>query len=480
MSLTRHAMLTRARARDARYDGRFLTGVLSTGIYCLPSCPARRPRAENVRFYDTAREARAAGLRACLRCRPDDFLDGRDPDADLARRIASAAMERPSEHADAAGVGRAFGVGSTRLNALFRRHYHMTPAAFLQRARLDTARAMLLRRTHSVLDAALEIGYESLSAFNDAFRRHHAVTPGRVRSLRGTDAFVLSLPPRYRAEEILAHLARDPESPTERRAGGRLGRAVRLPGGIALLHLEIGDGEARCRIETDHPIHPDDAPDAHLIALRLMGLRLDPDPFERRVRRVARLAPLVRRRPGLRLPLAPEPFETLVWSIVGQQIHLGLAFTLRRALLDLCGAPAPGGLTAHPLPGDVARLGYADLTRRKFSRRKAEYLIDTARLVHGGDLPLDSLSAEPAGEIERRLLAVRGIGPWSAHYMMMRGLGLADCVPAGDSGLRTALRRFFGLDRPPDADEVRTLMEPFAPHRSLATAHLWASLGDEP
>ncbi|MFW6201024.1 MAG: DNA-3-methyladenine glycosylase family protein, partial [Gemmatimonadota bacterium] len=233
-----------------------------------------------------------------------------------------------------------------------------------------------------------------------------------------------------------------------------------------------------CRVESSGPLSPDAVRCAHRIAVRLLGLgsRLDPTAFERRVAARPRLRRLIDGRAGLRLPRTADPFEALTWAIIGQQINLSFAAALRRALIELCGAPAGGGFRAHPDADAVARLDYGDLTARRFSRRKAEYLIDAARLVASGALPIARLSDGSASRLERRLLEVRGVGPWTAQYVMLRGCGLADCVPVGDSGLTEALRRFFELPARPDRERTLELMRPFAPYRSLATAHFWAML----
>ncbi len=477
MTLSHDEMMTRFYGRDRTANGSFLTGVLTTGIYCLPSCAARKPRPENVRFFGTEDEARTAGLRPCRRCRPDHFYQEYDPDLHLMATLVADVRRRPAAFADAAGLAAASGIGATKLNALFRRHYHTTPAAFLARERVRAACRVLAQGDAGVSEASFAAGFESLSAFHENFRRHTAMTPGEYRRLGASPEFTLTLPDDFRAGHTLRVIGRDAESVVERVEGSTAYKAVRLGGHPAVLVMEIADGRVRCRVEP-----PGAAPaamhQAHEVALRRLGLTLDPAPFERRLAERADLLPLIEGRRGLRIPQTADAFEGIAWAIVGQQVNLPFAYALRRDLARLCGEEAGMSLRAHPTPDAVAALDYADLTALRYSRRKAEYLIDTARLVASGELPLESFRDAPATEVERRVGAVRGFGPWSTHYFMMRACGFADCVPVGDTGLSTGLMNFFALDHRPGPDEVRARMEPFAPFRSLATFHLWMSLGD--
>lgn len=469
-------MMTRFYGRDRTADGRFITGVLTTGIYCLPSCTARKPRPENVRFFASEDEARTAGLRPCRRCRPDHFYQEYDPDLHLMETLVADVRARPAAFADAAALVAASGIGATKLNALFRRHHHTTPAAFLARERIRAACRVLAEGDAGVTGASFAAGFESLSAFHDNFRRHTGMTPGEYRRLGSSDAFTLALPDDYRAGYALRVIGRDAESVVERVEGATAYKAVRLAGRPAVLAMEVADGRVLCRVEG--AAGPGAMYEAHTIALRLLGLTLDPAPFERRLAERPELLPLIEGRRGLRIPQTADAFEGIAWAIVGQQVNLPFAYALRREMVRLCGDDAGRGLIAHPTAERVAELDYGDLTALRFSRRKAEYLIDTARLAASGELPLDRFADAPATEVERRLGAVRGFGPWSVHYFMMRACAFADCVPVGDTGLSSGLMNFFALDHRPGADEVRELMEPFAPFRSLATFHLWMSLGD--
>lgn len=478
MMLSHDTMLRRFLARDRSADGAFVTGVLTTGIYCLPSCPARKPLPENVRFFPGVEEAREAGLRPCKRCRPNDFYRDYDPDAHLLDVLVAEVRRAPAEFADAAAMAARSGIGGTKLNTLFRRHWHTTPAAFLARERVAAACRLLAESDAALPEIAFAAGWESLSAFHDAFRRQTALTPGEYRRLGTAPGFRLALPDDFRIADTLRVLGRDPLSPAERVDGNRASKALRLAGLPAVLRVTLAAGEAACEVTSPHALPPAAWRQAHEAALRWLGLRDDPAGLVRRLQSRPELLRVVGARPGLRIPKTPDAFEGLCWAIVGQQVNLRFAYELRRTLIDLAGDDAGEGMRAFPPAERLAALDPADLSARRFSRRKAEYVVDTARLVASGELPLEALAAGPATELERRLLAVRGLGPWSAAYFLMRSAGFADCVPVGDSGLTTALQRLHDLPLRPGPDETIALMEPFAPFRSLATFHLWQSLGD--
>jgi AraC family transcriptional regulator of adaptative response / DNA-3-methyladenine glycosylase II len=479
MALARERMIDRMLASDSTYNGRFLTGVLTTGIYCLPSCRARKPKPENVRFFDNPESALQAGLRPCKRCRPDDFYRRHDPDQEIVEGLVERMRRDPAAFTGVEELERLSGLGSSKLHELFRLHFHTTPAQVLARARVEAAQRLLLATDRSVADVAFEVGYEGLSTFNENFRRLAAMSPVEYRRLLGASTFRIDLPPSYSRGPSLEYLGRDAASLTIRVQGRSLATGVRLGGGApAVLRAEIGDGAVQASIESTGPLPADAAARAHGHLLRLLGLHRDPGPFERRVAASPRLAPLIEGRQGLRIPQVPDAFDALAWVIVGQQITLSFAFTLRERLVRLTGAPAGGGLYAPPTAEAVANLEVEALTAGQFSRRKAEYLIGAARLAAAGDLALDRLAAGSAVHMESELLAVRGLGPWSAHYLMMRCFGFEDCLPVGDAGLVKGLQRFFDLPARPDANETRELMQPFAPYRSWATFHLWQTLKD--
>lgn len=492
--MTDAQMYARVLASDADYDGRFFTGVLTTGIYCLPSCKARKPKPGNVRFFPTAQAARAFGLRPCRKCHPDDFARGADPVLESIETLVAEIRAEPARFGDIRSIVRRYGFGTTRCFELFRRHYHATPAEVLMRARLATAQCILLETSAGVSDVALAAGFETLSSFHDNFRRLTGLTPASYRLLRDADAFELALPDDYSLPYLRHALARDPESRDVRLTGDTAAIAVRLgrssppqerapdatdprsPGLAApasrpaaepaVVHLTLASASVAVRCP------PGTGVEVHRMVTGLLGLEQDAAGFARLARRLG-FARLVAEAPGLRISQTPTAFDGLLWAIIGQQINFAFACRLKRRLLELCGTPVAYGMIAPPDPAAVARLAPEDLLPLQFSRQKATYLVSVARQIVDGALDLERLRQTSATRAERTLLAVRGLGPWSVNYLMMRSLGFADCVPLGDTGVTSGLVGLLRLEERPDVDATRRLMSVFSPYRSLATAHLW-------
>jgi AraC family transcriptional regulator of adaptative response / DNA-3-methyladenine glycosylase II len=400
--------------------------------------------------------------------------------------LLAAVRRDPAWFAGAPAMAETAGVSAAKLRRGFLDHFHTTPEAALLAARVGRAEE-LLARGERVANAAGTVGFTGLADLRDPFLRATGLTPEAFRALGRTPGFVLALPKDFLPGPTLRSWGRDAASLTERVDGSRILRTLRSQqAGAALVEIELASGAARCRVEAERPIDPGTVRAAHRVARRTLGMvdghggAVEVGAFERRLLRNRATARLVARRRGLRIPLTADPFEALTWAVLGQQVNLAFAFTLRRNLLSLAGVPAPRGMRAHATPAEVAALDPADLVRRQLSRNKAQYVVELARAVAGGELPLDALRSAAASRIEEALLARRGVGPWTAAYVMLRGYGLADCVPVGDAGLALALQRYHALDERPDAARTRALMAPFAPFRSFATFHFWSSLGDSP
>lgn len=458
----------RAEARKGKFDGKFILGVMTTGIYCLPSCAARPPKAQNVRLFTTEGQAKAAGLRACKRCRPDLYYKGEDENVALFQGLAERVAAAPENFADASALAKAAGVSLTKLGDLYRDHAHLAPVQWLRRARIKHAAAELLASGDRVAEIGFGAGFESESVFHRQFLSQMRMTPGAYRALDGAQIFMLHLPHLYRAKEILAYHARDPESVSERSEENRIWKALHTAEGPAVLEISIEPAQAWVRVHAEKRLGHGSMAALHGAALKILALTHDVTSFE------TRHADFVQTRRGLRMPLLPTGFDALCWGIIGQQINVKFAAAMRREMVALAGEKI-GDMRAHPTPERVADIGVPALAARRYSRSKAQYLIDAAAAVATGKLSVENLSEGSAIAAEKALTAQRGIGTWTARYVLMRG-GFADAAPVGDAALAAALQRLHNLPQRPDSDETARLMSAFAPHRSLATMHLWTYL----
>jgi DNA-3-methyladenine glycosylase II len=286
-------------------------------------------------------------------------------------------------------------------------------------------------------------------------------------------ALTIPLPPDYRRQDVFTFHGRDTEALAEHIDGQTIRKGVMIDGVPAVLEIDLGaqPGQALCTVDIDGAGLPGQAQG---MLLNVLGLRIDPAPFEAAVANDPLFAPLVRRERGLRVIQSATVFEALSWAIIGQQINLGFAISLRRTFIALAGRAHPSGLWCYPEASDAARLELDDLTGRKFSRAKAETLLRLARLVAGGQLDLRR-DADLA-MVGERLLAVKGIGPWTVNYALLRGYGFPDCSLEGDVAVRTAIGRLLGTTERPDLAEAAAFLATYRPHRTMAAAHLWASL----
>jgi DNA-3-methyladenine glycosylase II len=295
-----------------------------------------------------------------------------------------------------------------------------------------------------------------------------------------TLTFTLDLPKHYRAEEILGFHARDPAQLAERITDNSILKAVVINGHPTLIDVSLHAEAAHCTVQTGSKNFS--LALAKSITSGLLGLTIPSEKFEQKMQKNSLLGPLIKLQRGLCIPQAATPFEALTWAIIGQQINLRFAIQLRHTFIALAKIvypnEHPSGLMCYPDATAVCKLSSEQLGTHKFSRAKAETLIRVANQVVDGTLPLDQWqqNAHPADEIEAALLNIKGIGPWTAHYTLMRGFGVADCSLHGDVAVRKALARLRGDDTAPTIKQAQTMLAEFAPYRSLAAAHLWASL----
>ena len=303
---------------------------------------------------------------------------------------------------------------------------------------------------------------------------------------------VIGLPSGYRIADVLAFHGRDAEGVAEQVETHGLRKGVLLDGIPTLFDITVDSDSARCRIDCDVPGAKSNAAGtdagpalparlqslAHDALLNILGLRIDPAPFAAFARGDALLGPVLARQPGLRIVQSATVFEALTWAIIGQQINLTFAIALRRTLILQAGRRHASGLWCYPEARDVARLDIEQLTSRKFSQAKADTILRVARMVEDGSLSLDR-TRDPA-EVSAELLAIKGIGPWTVNYVLLRGFGYPACSLHVDVAVRAALHQLGASAERPRGQEAGRLLKRYQPHRTMAAAYLWASLGEKP
>ncbi|MES2921485.1 MAG: DNA-3-methyladenine glycosylase 2 [Verrucomicrobiota bacterium] len=287
-------------------------------------------------------------------------------------------------------------------------------------------------------------------------------------------SFILPLPNSYSAAEVRSFHGRDHEGIAETVAAEQIRKGLVLGGVPVILTIDLEANKARCHVSADGNT-PDESTMIR-VAKNLLGLNIDPAAFAKFTRDDPVMGPVVRKNPHLRIPQAATVFEALTWAIIGQQINLTFAITLRRNFIRIARQQHRGGLWCYPDAAAVARIGPEELAPYQFSRSKAETLVRVARMIDSGELPLEDWKNKPQSEIAAALLAIKGIGPWTVNYALMRGFALSDCSLHGDAGIRNAIHRLGITEGKPTSIQIQSFLENYQPHRSMAAAHLWASL----
>jgi AraC family transcriptional regulator, regulatory protein of adaptative response / DNA-3-methyladenine glycosylase II len=454
--------------------------VTSTGIYCRPICPAQTPRPQNVRFYPSAAAAVAAGFRACRRCRPD--VAPHSPDwnvrADLVGRALRLIAEGAVDTDRISGLARRLAVSPRHLHRELVAEVGAGPLALARTRRTQTARLLIDETGMPLSEIAFVAGFGSIRQFNDSMRVAFGCNPTDLRrkvqpGLAGRGEITLRLSHRmpFDAGSLLAYLGRRAVPGVEQVVEGRYRRTVALGRSVGTIELApvTGKGIVHLRLRLD------DLRDLALVVQRCRGLfDLDVDPAA--VSGVLSadpvLAPIVCARPGLRLPGAVDGWEIAVRAVLGQQVSVTAARTLASRLVRALGMSLVEKdlhLT-HLFPGPEA-LAEADLSTLGITRARAGTLRGLAAAVAGGEIMLDR--GADREEIEARLLAVPGIGPWTASYVAMRALGDPDAFLPGDLGVRRAAEA-LGLD--PNPRRLEAYAERWRPWRAYAVLYLWESL----
>ena len=469
------------RSRDARFDGWFFVAVTSTGIYCRPSCPAVTPKRSNVRFYPTAATAQRRGFRACKRCRPDTVPGSPEWDAraDAVGRAMRLIADGVVDREGVAGLARRLSYTERHLHRLLAAEVGAGPLALARARRAHTARLLIETTEMPISEVAFAAGFASIRQFNDTVREVFAANPRELRQARGQRGesvqgeILLRLPFRtpFDADGQLRFLGERAVPGVERYDGGTYRRTLRLAHGAGTVALSGAEDHVCCVLRLEDPR---DLGSAVQRCRRLLDLDADPVAVAETLGADPLLAPLVERSPGRRVPGSVDGAELAVRAVLGQQVSVAAARTHAGLLVSSCGEPLPESLAEpetglthlFPEPEAVAETGVADLAMPA-ARRQA--LRNLGRALAGGEVVLDPGSdREEAG---RKLLALRGVGPWTASYVVMRALGDPDAFLPTDLGVRRAVSR-LGY-----AGDPAGVAERWRPWRAYATQHLWASLG---
>jgi AraC family transcriptional regulator of adaptative response / DNA-3-methyladenine glycosylase II len=465
------------RARDRRFDGTFFVGVRTTGIYCRPVCRARLPQAKNCAFYESAAAAERAGYRPCLRCRPE-LAPGRSL-TDAHARLAGAAYARIAAGALNAGsvadVARELCVSERQLRRALVAEFGASPVELAQTQRLLLAKQLLTETDLPIAQVAFSSGFASLTRFNALFLARYRMSPTRLRRERGDRAAAgvtlrFAYRPPFDWERLLAFLAKRAIPGVERVDATSYARTLRVGAHAGWLRVRHVPADATLAVEVSDTLLPALMP-LRAGLRRLFDLDAEPDVIAAHFANDPLLGPLLRARPGLRLPGCADPFEVAVRAVLGQQVSVAAAITLAGRLTTALGEPiagAPEGLTHLGVSADrIALTAPEAIASIGMPLARARTLVTLARAVAAGDVTIDA-AQDPDAAIAA-LRGLPGIGPWTAAYIAMRGLHWPDAFPAGDAGVRNAL---CGAD-PATASR---LAEAWRPWRAYAVLHLWESL----
>jgi AraC family transcriptional regulator of adaptative response / DNA-3-methyladenine glycosylase II len=463
--------------RDPRFDGLFFIAVTSTRIDCRPVCPAPAPKSRNIRYYASAAAASAAGFRPCLRCRPEAAPGSplhrakSDLVAGALRLIEQGALDETS----LPELARRVGVGERHLRRLFADELGASPLEVAATRRLLFAKKLLTETALPITAIGPAAGYASVRRFNAAFLETYGKAPREIRrrhETAATDELVLRLPyrPPYDFAHLIGFMARRVIPRVESVDADAYRRTFTAAGSAGWLSVSQLPDETALQLRVHHA-KPTALGDIVARVRRMFDVDADPIAINTHLRRDALLKPLVRRWPGQRLPNAWDGFELAVRAILGQQVSVAAARTLAARIAEHHGTRFDEGesvgLTAlFPTPEMLAD---APLEKIGVMRARADAIRTLARAIADGRVhfrPEQTLAA-----FEQSLVALPGIGPWTAHYVAMRALGQPDAFPAAD----LILRRAAGQGETLSTRALETISEAWRPWRAYAVMLLWRS-----
>ncbi|OXY89964.1 AlkA N-terminal domain-containing protein [Streptomyces diastatochromogenes] len=468
-------------SKDARFDGWFFTAVLTTRIYCRPSCPVVPPKAENMTFYPSAAACQQAGFRACKRCRPDTSPGSPEWNqrADLVARAMRLIADGVVDREGVPGLAARLGYSTRQVERQLLAELGAGPLALARAQRAQTARLLVETTPLPMAEIAFAAGFSSIRTFNDTVREVFALSPSELRarapkgrtSAPGTPGtLVLRLP--FRAplnpDNLFGHLAATAVPGVEEWRDGAYRRTLRLPYGHGIVALTPKPDHIACRLTLSDLR---DLTVATSRCRRMLDLDADPVAVDDHLRTDPFLAPLVDKAPGRRVPRTVDEAEFAVRAVLGQQVSTAAARTHAARLVTAHGKPLDdpeGGLT-HLFPSPEALAAVDPETLAMPRTRRTTFTTLVGQLADGTiHLGVDSDWAETRA----RLLELPGFGPWTVDVIAMRALGDPDAFLATDLGIRRAAGE-LGLPATPAALTARA--EAWRPWRAYAVQYLWAT-----
>ncbi len=487
MLLDRESCNRAVEAADARFDGVFFVGITTTTVYCRPICPARRTLRRNRRYFSSAAAAERAGFRPCLRCRPE-LAPGRAA-VDAVPRLAEAAARRIAAGAlNGQGLeelSRELGVSGRQLRRAMQQELGVSPIELAQTHRLLLAKQLLTETRMPMARVAESSGFQSVRRFNALFKERYRLNPDSLRRggagrasrhrLPAADAcltLTLAYRPPLAFRPLLDFLGARATPGVERVQNGTWERVVRLDGHSGVVRVrEPQPGTALAGhdvlvMEADASLAPVLMPLCARVK-HLFDLVAEPDAIEDHLSRSG-FGRVSRGARGLRVPGAWDGFELAVRAVLGQQVSVAGATTLMSRLVATLGERVETGEASLSLiPPSAERLleaGVDAIRAIGLTRARAATLHEIARVV-----TTEGMSMSPDTDVKalvRRLLEIRGIGPWTAEYIAMRALHWPDAFPASDLVLRRAVGGMTTRQLAREAESWR-------PWRSYAAVHLW-------
>ncbi len=466
-------------SKDARFDGWFYIAVVTTGIYCRPSCPVVPPKVENMRFYPGAAAAQQAGFRACKRCRPDASPGSPQWNvrADLVARAMRLIADGVVDREGVPGLAARLGYSIRQIQRQLLAELGAGPLALARAQRAQTARLLIETSSLPMSDVAFAAGFASVRVFNDTVREVFALAPTELRARAArrhppttSGSLLLRLP--FRAplcpDNLFGHLAATAVPGVEEWRDGAYRRTLRLPHGYGVANLLPVPDHIECRLALT------DLRDLSTAIARcrwLLDLDADPVAVDDLLRSDPMLAPLVEKNPGRRVPRTVDAAEFAVRAVLGQQVSTKAARTHAARLVAAHGEPVadPRGSLTHLFPTTEA-LASLDPAALALPQARRTTLTTLVGALASGEIDLGP--ASDWHQARAALAGLPGFGPWTIESIAMRALGDPDAFVPSDLGIRRAADE-VGL--PSTAAGLTRHAAAWRPWRAYAVQYLWAT-----